>query len=581
MSVFKIALRSIQHRGLGSILSMLSMALGVTLIVVVLTIYGVVEHSFKSNSSFGYDVIVGARGGSTQLMLNTVFYLSRPVENVPYEYYLAFCDADQREKELTYSIEFNTHRARAQHREISDELSRLMPFGGPLEFVGEVTSDAIEYAEQRSMTVGQEGTMYTYTDLAIPLALGDYFNEKFRVVGTTPDFFNKLVLDIETGKTFEFASGRAFEEFNLENGYFEAVVGSAVARESGTKVGDVIYPIHGDPNSPSAHIHEQGFTVVGILEPTGTPHDRVAFTNLEGHFLMEDHANPLEKSDPYAVPESSEDSEYVSENSSDSGLYRTRLPIEQREVTAVLIASFTGEDEADDDEFTEDEFTSVDDEAEKNEDEEFIKISMGQQIAQLVDDGYLESSLDWSDYRPNRSQRASDAISPVYEVTSLFETIVSPIRWALLFLTVMICIVSGISILVGIYNSMSQRKHEIAVIRALGADRSKVMSIMLMESLLLALGGGLVGWSVGHVVNMLASPAVEKMTGVQIGLLKFAPPTPFLTWEIPSWVPLLPDTIGMSPEFLLIPGLILLAVLVGIYPAISAYRTDVANSLSK
>jgi len=39
--------------------------------------------------------------------------------------------------------------------------------------------------------------------------------------------------------------------------------------------------------------------------------------------------------------------------------------------------------------------------------------------------------------------------------------------------------------------------------------------------------------------------------------------------------------IEMSPEILLIPGLVVLAVLVGIYPAISAYRTDVAKALGK
>ena len=35
----------------------------------------------------------------------------------------------------------------------------------------------------------------------------------------------------------------------------------------------------------------------------------------------------------------------------------------------------------------------------------------------------------------------------------------------------MIVIVSGIGILVSIYNSMSERQHEIAVMRALGAGR--------------------------------------------------------------------------------------------------------------
>ncbi len=37
---------------------------------------------------------------------------------------------------------------------------------------------------------------------------------------------------------------------------------------------------------------------------------------------------------------------------------------------------------------------------------------------------------------------------------------------------------------------------------------------------------------------------------------------------------------GISSEFLLIPGLILLAIIVGFLPAISAYRTDVARALS-
>ena len=98
MNVFKIAWRSIQHRGLGSLLTIISMALGVMMVVAVLTIHGVVSQSFKNNNSLGYNVIVGARGGGLQLTLNSVYYLSKPVENVPYEYYLAFCDAETRHK---------------------------------------------------------------------------------------------------------------------------------------------------------------------------------------------------------------------------------------------------------------------------------------------------------------------------------------------------------------------------------------------------------------------------------------------------------------------------------------------------
>ena len=71
-------------------------------------------------------------------------------------------------------------------------------------------------------------------------------------------------------------------------------------------------------------------------------------------------------------------------------------------------------------------------------------------------------------------------------------------RIVLLVLTVLIVIVAGISILVSIYNSMSERSHDIAVMRALGASRGAVMAIILVESILLSLGGGLIGMLLGH-----------------------------------------------------------------------------------
>ena len=86
MNVFKIAWRSIQHRGFGSFLTILSMALGVMMVVAVLSIHGLVSQSFKNNNSFGYNILLGARGGGLQLTLNTVYYLGSPVENLPYEY---------------------------------------------------------------------------------------------------------------------------------------------------------------------------------------------------------------------------------------------------------------------------------------------------------------------------------------------------------------------------------------------------------------------------------------------------------------------------------------------------------------
>ena len=102
--------------------------------------------------------------------------------------------------------------------------------------------------------------------------------------------------------------------------------------------------------------------------------------------------------------------------------------------------------------------------------------------------------------------RDAQAVLPVAVIYGLFEFFIDPIRWALLALTAMICVVSGISILVSIYNSMSERRHEIAVMRALGADRWTVGWIIVLESTLLVLGGGLLGWVAGHTLCLAGQP---------------------------------------------------------------------------
>jgi putative ABC transport system permease protein len=131
------------------------------------------------------------------------------------------------------------------------------------------------------------------------------------------------------------------------------------------------------------------------------------------------------------------------------------------------------------------------------------------------------------------------------------------VRVILLVLTVLIIIVAGVSILVSIYNSMSERSHDIAVMRALGASRGAVMGIILVESILLSLGGGLIGMLLGHGLIGLAGPYVVDRTGVALGLFEF-------DWQ----------------ELVLIPALVILASLVGFLPAVAAYRTDVAKSLA-
>ncbi len=72
------------------------------------------------------------------------------------------------------------------------------------------------------------------------------------------------------------------------------------------------------------------------------------------------------------------------------------------------------------------------------------------------------------------------------------------------------------------------------------------------------MGGGLAGWFAGHLLIGLAGPFVTSNTGIAVGFLQFAP----------------------GFELILIPGLIVLASLVGFLPALAAYRTDVGKALT-
>ena len=116
----------------------------------------------------------------------------------------------------------------------------------------------------------------------------------------------------------------------------------------------------------------------------------------------------------------------------------------------------------------------------------------------------------------------AQAIQPIKEITVLTNTFVGPVQSILLVLTVLIVIVAGVGIMVSIYNSMSERRHEIAVMRALGAHRGKIMMIVLAESILLSLGGGLIGWLAGHTLVGAAAPIITDYTGVAVNFLQFA-----------------------------------------------------------
>lgn len=117
---------------------------------------------------------------------------------------------------------------------------------------------------------------------AIPYATGDNYLG-FRVVGTTPEVFEAF--EYREGETFTFAEGRPFDATRRE-----AVIGSYAAQETELAIGDTFQPFHGIVyDVDQSEQHQEEYVVVGILEPTNTPSDRVIWIPLEGIYWMGGH----------------------------------------------------------------------------------------------------------------------------------------------------------------------------------------------------------------------------------------------------------------------------------------------------
>ncbi len=183
MTLLGIAWRNIRQRSVTSSLTALSLALGVALVVATLVTGGIVKQAFDSGSGLGYNMIVGAKGSPLQLVLNSVYFISRPIENISWSFYQEFLPAAER-------------------------------------------------------VDGADGRFAASTATAVPICMGDYYRSH-RVVGTNAAFFSRLKRG--NGEPYRFAAGANF----TDDDFFGGVIGAAVAGTLGLKVGDPFAPTHG------------------------------------------------------------------------------------------------------------------------------------------------------------------------------------------------------------------------------------------------------------------------------------------------------------------------------------------------
>jgi putative ABC transport system permease protein len=120
----------------------------------------------------------------------------------------------------------------------------------------------------------------------------------------------------------------------------------------------------------------------------------------------------------------------------------------------------------------------------------------------------------------------------------------------------LVALVATMSILASIYNSMNERRREIAILRALGARRRAIMGAIVLEAAAISTLGMAVGFAIYLVIMTGAASVIRAQTGIVLDPLQFN--------AVMLWAPA---------------ALISLGALAGIVPAIKAYRTDVASHL--
>jgi putative ABC transport system permease protein len=302
--------------------------------------------------------------------------------------------------------------------------------------------------------------------LAVPIAMGDNYRG-FRVVGTSPEMLTQV--EYAEGKKHQVRPpGRIFDP-----ALREAVVGSFVAQRLGLKRGDEFHPYHG-LNFDEKHEHAEDYVVVGILEPSNTPADKVIWIPLEG----------LQKMSGHAV-ESHTDVSAV--------LVKLRSPMAGRTL-----------------------------EMQYNREGNRLTFAwpIGATISELLSKvGWFEDILGW--------------------------------------VAVLVALVAAGSVMASIYNSMNERRRQIAIFRALGARRGTVFTTVLLEALAIAILGVIIAFVLYAVIVSLAASVIRAQTGVVID--------PWTWHNVMAWGPL---------------GLIALGAAAGIVPAIKAYRVDVAENLT-
>ncbi len=332
---------------------------------------------------------------------------------------------------------------------------------------------------------------------AIPLALGDSY-KSYRIIGTNRDYAALYKAELAEGQWFQRD--------------LEVTIGATVAEMSKLKLGDTFESAHGLAEGGHSH-NDHLYKVTGILKPSYTVVDNLILTNVESVWLMHhEEGEPAEEEDHDHDHDDHDHDHEHHHHAIDSAMRSPLVPSVAKgdstlEITSMLVQ---------------------------------YRSPMGAiQLPRLINS---DSNLQ--------------AASPAFETARLFSILGVGIDIMMAFAYVLI-LISALSIFIALYNSLKERRYDLAILRSMGAGRGKLFISILLEGGLLTFLGSLTGLIMAHIAVLIISSILPEIQKSGISGLVF-----------------------YSEEWIILAASLLLGLACALIPAIQAYRTDISRVLA-
>jgi len=356
-----------------------------------------------------------------------------------------------------------------------------------------------------------------YIKMAVPLSLGDSYRG-YRIVGTSANLLELYQAKVRTGRSFR--------------DVMEVLAGAGAAEELGLKIGSTFQSSHGLIEDANLVHGGHPFKVVGILKPSGAAIDQLLLTPAQSIWEVHEHAG-------MGTPAPAAEEEAPAEDS---------LAHEHAEATKQLgtMALTNQEDDH------------------LNEDHEHGKPQM-QSIINYPDKEITSLLLQFNGHnimtlnlqRMINQNTKMQAATPAIEITRLY-SLMGVGQDALSWLAFIIMAVSGLSIFISLYSSLSERRYELALMRTMGASPGKLFAMIILEGLLLATLGYGLGLLISHFGMELLAGEMKAAYRYTFTGLTFLP-----------------------EELYLLFGALGLGFVAAVIPAIQARNTDISKTLAE